>query len=74
MTLAGTRCDVRVPIQYANEWEIKKKTFHSAAACCEALHAELGQEKQRPQHNDERVAGDPLIAQLKNIAQQGVFQ
>ena len=38
------------------------------------LHAEFGQEKRRPQHDDERVDDDPLLMQLEDVAQQGVFQ
>ena len=51
-----------------------KKAFHSTAACYEALHVELGREKRRPQHNNARVDVDPLIAQLGEVAQQGIFQ
>ena len=50
-----------------------KKRFHSAAAHCEALPAELRQEKQRPQNNDEPVDGDPLLVQLKDVAQQSTL-
>ncbi len=50
------------------------EAFHSTAACCEALHAEFGQEKQCPQHDVECVDGDPLLAQLGDVAQQGIFQ
>ena len=42
-----------------------KKAFHSTAARCEALHAGLGQEKQRPQYNNERVDGDPCLHSSK---------
>ena len=51
-----------------------EKAFHGTARRCVDLRAELGQEKQRPQHNDKRVDDDPLLVQLEDVEQQGVFQ
>ena len=50
------------------------EAFHGTAARCEALRAELGGEKQRPQHDSELVDVDPLLAQLEDVAQKGVLQ
>ena len=50
------------------------EAFHGTAARCEALCAELGGEKQRPQHDSELVDIDPLLAQLEDVAQKGVLQ
>jgi hypothetical protein len=44
------------------------EAFYGAAVCCEALRAELGREKLRPQHDDKLVDGDPLLTQIKDIA------
>jgi hypothetical protein len=51
-----------------------EKAFHGAAARCVGLCTELGQEKQCPQNNDKRVDDDPLLVQLEDVVQQGVFQ
>ena len=51
-----------------------EKAFHQAAARCVGLRTELGQEKQCPQNNDKRVDDDPLLVQLEDVMQQGVFQ
>jgi hypothetical protein len=50
-----------------------QEALHAAAARCEALRAELGQDTWCPQHDHERVDRDPLLVELKDIAQQGIL-
>ncbi len=48
-----------------------KPALHRAASCGEQLLEELWQEVGCPQRDSEHVDNDPLLAQLKDVAEQG---